>query len=72
MAAPDVSLGPGSGVGEKSKKRGQILKIWASEASPAAAQRCPPFLLPRLSLGSLRSPIFSQMGSLVPDLNMAS
>ena len=31
------SLGPGSAVGEKGKKRGQIGNISASEASPAVA-----------------------------------
>ena len=31
------SLGPGSAVGEKGKKRGQIGQISASEASPAVA-----------------------------------
>ena len=72
MGAPDFSLVPGSAVGEKRKKRGQIRKIWESEGSPAAAQRWPPFLLPRLPLGSLRSPIFPPMGSLVPGLNMNS
>ena len=28
-----ISLGPGSALGKKGKKRGQIGKIWASEAS---------------------------------------
>ena len=32
------SLGPGSGVGEKGKKRGQTGKISAREASPAVAR----------------------------------
>ena len=43
MGAPDFSLVPGSAyaVGEKGKKRGQIRKIWASEARPGAAQRWP-------------------------------
>ena len=53
------------------KKNGvKFRKIWASD--PAAAQRWPPFLLLRLPLGSLRSPIFPPMGSLVPGLNMNS
>ena len=75
MGAADFSLVPGfaCAVGDKGKKkRSQIRKIWASEARPAAAQRWPPFLLPRLPLGSLRSPIFAPMGSLVPGLNMNS
>ena len=72
MGAPDFSLGPVSAVGSKGKKRGQTRKIWASKASLAAAQRWPPFLLPRIPLGSLRSPIFSPLGSLVPGLNMNS
>ena len=60
----DLSLGPGSTVGGKGKKRGQIGKIrryrrakrverWIGEG-----ERAPPFSLPRLPLSSLRSPIF--------------
>ena len=61
----DLSLGSGSAVGGKGKKkRGQIGKIskyrrakrverWIGEG-----ERAPPFSLPRLPLSSLRSPIF--------------
>ena len=74
MGAADFSLVPGfaCAVGEKGKKKNGVKfrKIWASD--PAAAQRWPPFLLPRLPLGSLRSPIFPPMGNLVLGLNMAS
>lgn len=41
MAAPEFSLRPGCAAGEKGKKRGQIRKIWASEASPAVATLSP-------------------------------
>ena len=52
---------------EKRVKNGvKIRKIWASEARPAAAQRWPPFLLSRLPLGTLRSPIFSSNGEAGP------
>ena len=55
-------LGPGSAAGKKGKKRGQIGKILVSEASLAVfwggGKRRRLFPLPRLPLGSLRSPIF--------------
>ena len=56
------SLGPGSAVGGKSKKRGEIGKISASEASPAVSRgdlgSRTSFLLPILPLGSFPSPTF--------------
>ena len=48
------SLGPGSAVGEKGKKRGQTGKISASEILGRGKGR----RLPRIPFGSLRSPIF--------------
>ena len=48
------SLGPGSAVGEKGKKRSQIGK---KRQSKRAKRYPPPFPLPRLPLNSLRSPI---------------
>ena len=48
MAAPEFSLRPGCAEGEKGKKRGQIRKIWASEASPAVATLSPTQITSRL------------------------
>ena len=52
-----VSLGPGSALGEKGKKRGQIGKISASEASRARFFFSPK---PRFF------PLFPTMKSLIP------
>ena len=57
MAAPEFSLGPSCAEGEKGKKRGQIRKIWESEASPAVATLSPTQITSR----------FASLASFPPD-----